>query len=308
MLLTEYRGLTVSDITELRRSLAEGGATFAVVKNTLMQRAAADASIEDLEALLEGPTAVAFVTGDPVAAAKKVVDAAKKFPALILKGGYMEGKVLSADEAKGLADLDSKEVMLSKFAGLLKGEMSRAASMFVSAQSKFLSLLEAYKEKVPDDSATEVAPAAEEPSVERLPRRRERKKPADPRKRPQKRARTRPRERQTWQKHPPPWRSRKPTRCRRREVTVAKMSTDELLGQFKEMTLLELSEFIKQFEEAFDVKAAAAGPVMMAAPGGGGAGGGEAEEEQSEFDVVLTGAGDKKPRSSRRCAHSPAWA
>ncbi len=159
LLLTEYRGLTVSDITELRRSLAEGGATFAVVKNTLMQRAAADASIEDLEALLEGPTAVAFVTGDPVAAAKKVVDAAKKFPTLILKGGYMEGKVLSADEAKGLADLDSKEVMLSKIAGLLKGEMSRAASMFVSAQSKFLSLLEAYKEKVPDDSVAEAPPA-----------------------------------------------------------------------------------------------------------------------------------------------------
>jgi large subunit ribosomal protein L7/L12 len=75
---------------------------------------------------------------------------------------------------------------------------------------------------------------------------------------------------------------------------MAKMSTDELLDQFKEMTLLELSEFIKQFEEAFDVKAAAAGPVMMAAPGGGGGGGAEAEEEQSEFDVVLTGAGDKK--------------
>ena len=161
LLLTEYRGLTVSDITELRRSLAEGGATFAVVKNTLMQRAAVDASIEDLESLLEGPTAVAFVNGDPVAAAKKVVDAAKKFPALILKGGYMEGKVLSADEAKGLADLDSKEVMLSKIAGLLKGEMSRAASMFVSAQSKFLSLLEAYKEKVPDDSVAEAAAPAE---------------------------------------------------------------------------------------------------------------------------------------------------
>jgi large subunit ribosomal protein L10 len=175
LLLTEYRGLTVSDITELRRSLAEGGATFAVVKNTLMQRAAVDASIEDLESLLEGPTAVAFVNGDPVAAAKKVVDAAKKFPALILKGGYMEGKVLSADEAKGLADLDSKEVMLSKIAGLLKGEMSRAASMFVSAQSAFLSLLEAYKEKVPDDSVAEApppaeaAPAAEESSVDADP-------------------------------------------------------------------------------------------------------------------------------------------
>jgi large subunit ribosomal protein L7/L12 len=73
---------------------------------------------------------------------------------------------------------------------------------------------------------------------------------------------------------------------------MAKMSTDDLLGQFKEMTLLELSDFIKQFEETFDVKAAAGAPVMMAAPGGGG--GAEAEEEQTEFDVVLTAAGDKK--------------
>ena len=73
---------------------------------------------------------------------------------------------------------------------------------------------------------------------------------------------------------------------------MAKMSTDDLLDQFKEMTLLELSEFIKQFEDTFDVTAAAAAPVMMAAPGG--AGGAEAPEEQSEFDVVLTAAGDKK--------------
>ena len=148
LLLTEYRGLTVSDIAELRRSLAEGGTGFSVVKNTLMRRAAADASIE-LESLLQGPTAVAFIAGDPVAAAKTVVDAAKRFPALILKGGFMEGRVLTADEAKGLADLDSREVMLSKIAGLVKGEMSRAAAVFVSAQSKFLSLLEAYRDKLP---------------------------------------------------------------------------------------------------------------------------------------------------------------
>jgi len=75
---------------------------------------------------------------------------------------------------------------------------------------------------------------------------------------------------------------------------MAKMSTGELLDQFKEMTLLELSEFIKQFEEVFDVKAAAAAPVMMAVPGAGGGGGAEAEEEQTEFDVVLIAAGDKK--------------
>jgi len=75
---------------------------------------------------------------------------------------------------------------------------------------------------------------------------------------------------------------------------MAKISTDELLNQFKEMTLLELSEFIKRFEETFEVKAAAAAPMVMAAPTAGGGGGGEAEEEQTEFDVVLTGAGDKK--------------
>ena len=164
LLLTEYRGLTVSDITELRRSLAEGGAGFAVVKNTLMQRAAADASIDELEVLLEGPTAVAFVSGDPVAVAKKFVDAAKRFPGLILKGGYLDGHVLSAEEAKGLADLDPREVMLSKVAGMMKSEMSRAAAMFVAAQSRFLSLLEAYKEQVP--AGIEATPELEaEPDV-----------------------------------------------------------------------------------------------------------------------------------------------
>lgn len=149
LLLTEYRGLTVSDITSLRRSLAEGGTRFSVIKNTLMRRAAADASIAEIEPLLEGPTAVAFVSGDPVSAAKRVVEAAKRFPTLVLKGGYMDGHVLSADEAKALADLESREAMLSKVAGMLKSEMSRAAAVMVSAQSKFLSLLESYKEKVP---------------------------------------------------------------------------------------------------------------------------------------------------------------
>jgi len=157
ILLTEYRGLTVTDISELRRSLAEGGASFAVVKNTLMRRAAEESAMAELESLLEGPTAVAFVQGDAVAAAKRVVEAIKRYPALVLKGGYMEGRVLSAADARALADLDSREVMLSKIAGLMKGEMSRAASMFQSAQSKFLSLLEAYKDKIPVEAADDVA-------------------------------------------------------------------------------------------------------------------------------------------------------
>jgi large subunit ribosomal protein L10 len=170
LLLTEYRGLTVADITDLRRSLVEGGTRFSVVKNTLMRKAASEAEVAELEALLEGPTAVAFVDGDPVAAAKKVVDAQKRFPTLVLKGAWMEGKLLSADEAKSLADLESREVMLSKIAGLLKGEMSRAASMFQSLQSQFLGLLEAYREKVPagdEEQAAVADPAAvaEEPTA-----------------------------------------------------------------------------------------------------------------------------------------------
>ena len=165
LLLTEYRGLTVSEITALRRSLAEGGASFRVVKNTVMRRAAADAGVEELDPLLEGPSAITFVDGDPVAAAKSVVAAQKLYPTLVLKGAYMDGRVLSADEAKSLADLDSREVMLSKIAGLLKSDLSKAAALFVSAQSKFVSLLEAYKEKLPGEEEP-VVEAAAEPQAE----------------------------------------------------------------------------------------------------------------------------------------------
>ena len=147
LLLAEYRGLSVHDTTEVRRSLSEL-ARFSVVKNTLFQRAAADAGLAELDALLAGPTAVAFVDGDVVAVAKKVVEAAKRFPSLVLKGAYMEGKVLSAAEAQALASLESRDAMLSKLAGLMKAEMSRAASMFQALQSRFLGVLDAYKGKL----------------------------------------------------------------------------------------------------------------------------------------------------------------
>ncbi len=155
LLLTDYRGLTVSEISELRRSLRAADASFAVIKNTLMARAAADAGIEELQPLLIGPSAVAFVTGDPVAAAKQIKAASKQYPALVLKGGYVDGAVLDGAAAMRLADLESREVMLSKIAGLMKGEMSRAAAAFVGAQSKFLSLLEAFKEKIPGEAPAE---------------------------------------------------------------------------------------------------------------------------------------------------------
>jgi len=163
LLLAEYRGLTVSEITALRRSLREADASFAVVKNTLMERASAEAGME-LTELLTGPSAVAFVGGDAVTAAKQIKAATKQFPTLVLKGGFMDGRVLSAEDANRLADLESREVMLSKVAGMLKSEMSRAASMLQATQSRFLSLLEAFRDKVrgdgaPDDAATEAAAA-----------------------------------------------------------------------------------------------------------------------------------------------------
>ena len=161
LLLTEYRGLTVHDATELRRSLSDQ-ARFSIVKNTLMQRAAGEAGIEELKALLEGPTAVAFVSGDVVSVAKKVVEASKKYPSLVLKGAYMEGKVLGPSEAQALATLDSRDVMLSKIAGMLKSEMTRAASMFQALQSRFLGVLEAYREKLTPE---EVEAASEETAL-----------------------------------------------------------------------------------------------------------------------------------------------
>jgi len=172
LLLAEFRGLTVHDATELRRSLA-GQAKLSVAKNTLLQRAAGEAGVEGLEDLLKGPTAVAFVEGDVVAVAKKIVEAAKKFPALVLKGAYMDGRVLSSDEARALADLEPREVMLSKIACMLKSEMSRAASMFQALQSQFVGLMEALKDKLPgaepEEASAEEAPAEAEaasPDVE----------------------------------------------------------------------------------------------------------------------------------------------
>ncbi|HZD80067.1 MAG TPA: 50S ribosomal protein L10 [Actinomycetota bacterium] len=165
LLLTEFRGLSVHDATELRRSLADT-ARFSIVKNTLMKRAAGDAGVAELGALLEGPTAVAFVSEDAVTAAKRLVDAARRYPALVLKGAFMEGKVLSAEQARALAELESREVMLSQVAGMLKNEMARAASMFQALQGRFLGLLEAFKEKVPGEEAAPATDAAEADAAE----------------------------------------------------------------------------------------------------------------------------------------------
>ncbi|MFL5799745.1 MAG: 50S ribosomal protein L10 [Actinomycetota bacterium] len=158
LFVTDYRGLSVSDISELRRALQESGTKLTVAKNTLLRLAAGEAGVDGLRDLFDGPSAVAFVDGDPIGAAKGLADAVRRFRTLEIRGGLMEGRVLSSAEAAALATIEPREVLLSKIAGALKAEMSRAAYMFQALQSRFLSVLDAYREKLP-------APAAEEPEA-----------------------------------------------------------------------------------------------------------------------------------------------
>jgi large subunit ribosomal protein L10 len=144
--VTEYRGLTMSQLTTLRRSLGEG-ATYRVAKNTLVKRAAEDAGVEGLEELLVGPTAITFITGEPVDAAKALRDFAKTNQALVIKGGFMDGRTLTVAEVNQLADLESREVLLSKLAGAMKGTMAKAAGLFAAPASQMARLAQALADK-----------------------------------------------------------------------------------------------------------------------------------------------------------------
>ncbi len=159
-LITEYRGLTVANLAELRRSLA-GTATYSVAKNTLIKRAASDAGVEGLDELFAGPTAIAFVTGEPVDAAKAIKTFAKEHKALVIKGGYMDGRALSVAEVERIADLESREVLLAKLAGAMKGNLAKAAGLFNAPLSQFARLAAALQEK----KASEPAPAAPSEAV-----------------------------------------------------------------------------------------------------------------------------------------------
>jgi large subunit ribosomal protein L10 len=144
--VTEYRGLTVANLAQLRRSLGES-ATYTVAKNTLVKRAAAEAGIEGLDELFTGPTAIAFVKGEPVDAAKAIKNFAKDHKSLVVKGGYMEGRALSLEEVNQIADLESREVLLAKLAGAMKGNLSKAAGLFNAPASQVARLAAALQEK-----------------------------------------------------------------------------------------------------------------------------------------------------------------
>ncbi len=154
--LTEYRGLTVAQLSQLRRSLG-AGSSYAVVKNTLTKRAADSVGFSELAPLLTGPTAIAFIAGDPVEAAKAIRDFAKANPALVVKGGVVEGRPVDAAEVTRLADVESREVLLAKLAGAMKGNLTKAAGLFQAPLSQVARLAEALKEKKPAGDAPEAA-------------------------------------------------------------------------------------------------------------------------------------------------------
>jgi large subunit ribosomal protein L10 len=164
-LLTEYRGLTVAQLKELRRSLGRD-TTYAVAKNTLAQRAASEAGFTGLDDLFTGPTALAFISGDPVEAAKGLRDFAKAHPLLVIKGGVFEGRAVNADEVRQLADLESREVLLAKLAGAMKANLSKAAATFQAPLTQMARLAAALQEKqgggAGESDSADDAPAAAE--------------------------------------------------------------------------------------------------------------------------------------------------
>ncbi|MGQ0576138.1 MAG: 50S ribosomal protein L10 [Pseudonocardia sp.] len=161
--VTEYRGLTTAQLHRLRRALG-ADVTYRVAKNTLVKRAAADAGVQGLDELLVGPTAIAFVVGEPVDAAKVLRDFAKDNKALVIKGGFMDGHALTVDEVNRIADLESREVLLAKLAGAMKGNLAKAACLFAAPASQVARLAQALADKRAAEAPGDPAPAADAPA------------------------------------------------------------------------------------------------------------------------------------------------
>lgn len=165
--LTEYRGLTVKQLQELRRALGEN-ANYAVVKNTLTKLAAKEAGVEGFDDLLSGPTAIAFINGDVVEAAKGLRDFAKANPALIIKGGYVDGASMDAKEISKLADLESREVLLGKLAGAMLASLSQAVYLLnapIAQAARLAGALQAKVEESGQDAVSSLQGGAGEPAA-----------------------------------------------------------------------------------------------------------------------------------------------
>jgi len=163
--LTEYRGLTMAQLTELRNSLGRD-TTYAVVKNTLTKIAARQAGVDGLDDWLSGPTAIAFIKGDPVEAAKGLRTFARAHPMLVIKGGLLEGRTLSAEQVNQIADLDSREVLLAKLAGAMKAKTSQAAALFQAPLSQAARLVQALADKLAEQEQAAAGDTAAEPAAD----------------------------------------------------------------------------------------------------------------------------------------------
>ncbi|MGA8297318.1 MAG: 50S ribosomal protein L10 [Acidimicrobiales bacterium] len=166
-ILTEYRGLSVSQLQVLRRALALAGGDYKIYKNTLVRRAAKESGLEELEALLTGPTALAFVTGDVSQVAKALKDFARQHPSLVVKGAVVGGGLIDAAQTSAIADLPSRDVLLAQIAGALAAPMQRFAGLLAAVPQKFAYALAALIEErggLPETAAPVVEAAAEEPS------------------------------------------------------------------------------------------------------------------------------------------------
>jgi large subunit ribosomal protein L10 len=165
-LLTEYRGLKVADLAALRRSVGEAGGEYRIYKNTLVRRAAAELELSELDPLLVGPTAIAFVDGDAVAVAKSLRDFARTNVNLTIKGGLLGTKVLSAADATALADVAPREVILAQLAGALAAPLVKMAGLLQALPRNFAYGLAALVEKRQAEAPAAEAPAAEAPAAE----------------------------------------------------------------------------------------------------------------------------------------------
>ena len=161
-LLTEYRGLKVSELGALRAALRGSSTEYKVLKNTLASIAAKDQGHDGLLRYLEGPTAVAFVKGDAVQAAKDLAEFARSHPALVLKGGLVEGRVLDAEEVRQLATLESREVLLARLAGMFQGSLQQAVNLLAAPLRQVATMTAALRDKTPGETPAEAdAPAAD---------------------------------------------------------------------------------------------------------------------------------------------------
>ncbi len=323
-IVSEYRGLTVAELAELRTALEAVGGDYKIFKNTLVRRAIDGSEYQLLSEYLSGPSALTFVEGDISAVAKALRDFSRTNPLLVIKGGLADGSLLSAADLAALADLPPREVLLARLAGALAAPMQQMAGLLEALPrnmaygiSALIEQREAAGETLPAETAeaAEPLPPARPPSRRRTqPRYRSprprphpsrrlpppRRLPQQSRWRPPRRRRPAPRRRMRPKRRPsntrPDHHDRTTTDVgRERKATqMATLTKEEILDGIAELSVIQLSELLKDFEERFGVTAAAPVAVAAAAAPAAGGGDGGAEEEKSDFDVILTSAGDKK--------------